>query len=101
MALRRRGVHARCTMIPNVSQLPDPGPARPMDTGGVLHDLGHGLFALSCLTESVLNAGRLPARMRIPLTLISGEASRLLDLVRQASAAESAPKPVDVRTLLE
>lgn len=88
-------------MIPHVSQLPDPGPARPMDTGGVLHDLGHGLFALSCLTESVLNAERVPAQMRVPLTLISDEAARLLDLVRQASAAESTPKPVNVRTLLE
>lgn len=88
-------------MIPDTSPLPDPGPVRPMDTGGVLHDLGHGLFALSCLTESVLNAGPLPARMRIPLTLISGETARLLDLVRQAGTAESAPKPVDVRAVLE
>ncbi|NBH04793.1 sensor histidine kinase, partial [Amycolatopsis sp. SID8362] len=85
-------------MIPDISPLPDFGP---VDTGGVLHDLGHGLFTLSCLTESVLKTESLPSGMRIRLTLISEEAARLLDLVRQASAAGDAPKPVNVRTLLE
>lgn len=87
-------------MIPKISQEPDSGSAHRVDTGGVLHDLGHGLFTLSCLTESLLNSERLPSQTRNRLTLISAEAARLLDLVRQADAAESTRKPVNVRTLL-
>lgn len=79
----------------------DTGPAPGLFSGDVLHDLGHGLFALSCLTESVLNSERLSAGAHRRIAVISDETARLLALVRQASAAECAPKPVDVVALLE
>lgn len=71
------------------------------DSAGLLHDLGHGLFTLSCLAESLLTADHLPASVGHRLSLIATEADRLLDLVQHAAGDTAEARPVAVRPLLD
>jgi signal transduction histidine kinase len=68
---------------------------------GLLHDLAHGLFALSCLAESPISGEQVPAAARERLALIAGETARLLELVRRVLSEGDGPRPLDVRVLLE
>jgi len=70
------------------------------DSAGLLHDLGHGLFTLSCLVDSMRLGKRFPATARLRLALISEETERLLELVRHAAHPQTDPRPVDVCGLL-
>jgi signal transduction histidine kinase len=83
-----------------IEDSPDYREAGPPDHHGLLHDLGHGLLTLSCLADSVVSGGRLPAGAWQQLVLLSGEIGRLLELVRQALGGVAEPRPLDVRVLL-
>ncbi|WP_243788236.1 sensor histidine kinase KdpD [Saccharopolyspora gloriosae] len=66
---------------------------------GLLHDLGHGLAAVSYLAEGMRADGELPPAAMARLEVLSRELARLLDLV--ASGAEPAEAaPVELRGLL-
>jgi hypothetical protein len=88
-------------MTSEIHQLHPPGVVTWRDSSGLLHDLGHGLFTLSCLAESLLPTERLPAWVRHRLSLIADETDRLLELVQHAGGDAAEPRPVAVRTMLE
>src|SRR5437763_8819535 len=88
-------------MASEIHQFHPPGVVEWRDSAGLLHDLGHGLFTLSCLAESLLTTNRLAARVRRRLSLIADETDRLLELVQHAAGDAAEPHPVAVRTLLD
>lgn len=69
---------------------------------GLLHDLGHEMATLSYLVEAVRGDPALPASSAERIELISGEVTRLIDLVSTEMLDEPLPggeDTVDVRAL--
>lgn len=66
---------------------------------GLLHDLGHGLAAVSYLAEGVRADGELSPAAADRLEVMSRELARLLDLVA-SGAVPAEPAPVELRDLL-
>ncbi|MEV6235652.1 HAMP domain-containing sensor histidine kinase [Lentzea sp. NPDC051838] len=87
-------------MTSEIHRFRPPGAVEWRDSDGLLHDLGHGLFTLSCLAESLLPAERVPTWVRHQLSLIADETDRLLELVQHATGDATEPRPVAVRPLL-
>lgn len=67
---------------------------------GLLHDLGHDLFTLSCLTRTVLDDREIAEGTRRRVSLIGQEISRLMELVHTAGDLPPVRHEVDVRALL-
>ncbi|MCX2729994.1 HAMP domain-containing sensor histidine kinase [Saccharopolyspora sp. NFXS83] len=66
---------------------------------GLLHDLGHGLAAVSYLAEGMRADGELPPAATDRLDAMSQELARLLDLVA-SGAVPAEPAPVELHGLL-
>ncbi|GAB2674252.1 hypothetical protein GCM10027271_38840 [Saccharopolyspora gloriosae] len=80
--------------------LPAPAPpAAERCLRGLLHDLGHGLAAVSYLAEGMRADGALPPAATDRLEVMSQELARLLDLVA-SGAAPAEPVPVELHGLL-
>ncbi|GAB2831700.1 sensor histidine kinase [Lentzea nigeriaca] len=88
-------------MTSEIHQFRPSGAVEWRDSAGLLHDLGHGLFTLSCLSESLLATERVPAWVRHQLSLIADETERLLELVQHAAGDVAEPRPVAVLTMLD